>query len=304
MSRSLISLGHLVQGHLLSRAGRALDRERRRRSRRSRFSRRPDQHDVDRDPDRSAPVGVAAEHAGVRLGRQVADAVLLAVERRTRTGARGAAWTSTRMPCGPRNSSSSSIRARIRRSRSSSNSANRTGPVAFRCCPRPGSAAVSAGCGQELDDAVHQPGKVVADGAARGRSRRPAASARRASAPSAGWSCRPGGAARRRRSRPPRPTARPPSRADVVGRGGDPGEVLEQRLRLLDVDRVVARQLERDLQHVLAVQRHPGGAVGLVDAGRRPAAARCGRTRRCCPGRGSRPGRCCGRRRPCGSATS
>ena len=39
---------------------------------------RPDDEQVDRHPDRSPPVGVAAEHAGVRLGRQVVHAVLLA----------------------------------------------------------------------------------------------------------------------------------------------------------------------------------------------------------------------------------
>ena len=51
------------------------------------------------------------------------------------------------------------------------------------------------------------------------------------------------------------------------------------------------------------VHRHPGGAVGLVDvaAGRQRLAS--GRRRRYCRGRGSRPGRCCGRRRPCGSPT-
>ena len=40
---------------------------------------RPDDHDVHRHPDRPAPVGVAAEHAGVRLARQVVHPVLLAL---------------------------------------------------------------------------------------------------------------------------------------------------------------------------------------------------------------------------------
>jgi hypothetical protein len=39
----------------------------------------------------------------------------------------------------------------------------------------------------------------------------------------------------------------------------------KQGLRLLDVDGVVDGQLDGDLQHVLAVQRHPRGAVGLVE---------------------------------------
>ena len=37
---------------------------------------RPDEHDVDRHPDRAAPIGVPAEHPGVGLGRQVIDPVL------------------------------------------------------------------------------------------------------------------------------------------------------------------------------------------------------------------------------------
>ena len=41
---------------------------------------RPDDQRVHRHPDRAAPVGVAAEHAGVRLGRQVVHPVLLAVD--------------------------------------------------------------------------------------------------------------------------------------------------------------------------------------------------------------------------------
>ena len=76
--RRPISLGDLEQVHLVARAGRALDLE-------------PvavvaveldqpaEDHDVHREPDRAAPVGVAAEHPGVRLGGQVVDAVLLPV---------------------------------------------------------------------------------------------------------------------------------------------------------------------------------------------------------------------------------
>src|SRR4051812_24310950 len=53
--------------------------------------------------------------------------------------------------------------------------------------------------------------------------------------------------------------------ADMVGGRGNPREVLQQRFRLLDVHRVLVCQFERNLQHVLAVKRHPRGAVGLVE---------------------------------------
>ena len=63
------------------------------------------------------------------------------------------------------------------------------------------------------------------------------------------------------------------------------------------------RQLDGDLEHVLAEQRHPGGAVGLLEVAAGRAAARCGRRPRCCRARGSRPRRRCCRCGPCGSPT-
>ena len=72
---------------MLPRAGRALDLER--------VAvevvvalQRLDQQVVDREPDRPAPVGVAAEQAGVRLGR-----------RRSRRGTPGRPWRRTRTGC-------------------------------------------------------------------------------------------------------------------------------------------------------------------------------------------------------------
>ena len=38
----------------------------------------PNDQDVDRHPDRSAPVGVAAEHAGIGFRRQIPDTIFLA----------------------------------------------------------------------------------------------------------------------------------------------------------------------------------------------------------------------------------
>ncbi|HYX59139.1 MAG TPA: hypothetical protein VE888_09030, partial [Streptosporangiaceae bacterium] len=68
-------LGHLEQRHHRPGAGRAFDPQvvavvpvv---------LQQGPDQQQVDREPDRPAPVGVAAEHAGGRLGRLVLDRVL------------------------------------------------------------------------------------------------------------------------------------------------------------------------------------------------------------------------------------
>ena len=52
--------------------------------------------------------------------------------------------------------------------------------------------------------------------------------------------------------------------ADPVHRVGDPHEVLEELERVLLVVRILVGQDERDLEHVLAVERHPGRPVGLL----------------------------------------
>ena len=57
--------------------------------------------------------------------------------------------------------------------------------------------------------------------------------------------------------------------ADPVHRPGDPEEVLQELLGHILVARIVARQLDGDLQHVLAEQRHPGGPVGLFEVAAR-----------------------------------
>src|SRR2546430_17457225 len=56
---------------------------------------------------------------------------------------------------------------------------------------------------------------------------------------------------------------------------GDPVEVLDELERHLGVFWIAQRQLGGDLEHVLAEERHPGGAVGLfqVTAGRQGRAA-------------------------------
>ena len=78
-SRSAISLATSKRFIIVARAGRALDLEVVAVVE-VELQQRPDDQRVDRHPDRPAPVGVAAEHAGVRLGRQVVDAVLLAAD--------------------------------------------------------------------------------------------------------------------------------------------------------------------------------------------------------------------------------
>src|SRR5262252_1047053 len=52
--------------------------------------------------------------------------------------------------------------------------------------------------------------------------------------------------------------------ANPVHGVGDPDEVLEKRERVLLVLFLVVGQDEGNLQHVLAVEGHPGGSVGLL----------------------------------------
>src|SRR5688500_6040080 len=52
--------------------------------------------------------------------------------------------------------------------------------------------------------------------------------------------------------------------ADTVHRISDPHEMLEELEGDLFVHRVVFAKYQGDLQHVLAVKRHPGGAVRLL----------------------------------------
>ena len=79
---------------------------------------RVDQEVVDREPDRAAPVRVAAEERARRLGRLVVERRGDSLDRRARAGASAWHFESARMPWSERNSSSSSIGARRRRSRS------------------------------------------------------------------------------------------------------------------------------------------------------------------------------------------
>src|SRR5262249_44257538 len=53
--------------------------------------------------------------------------------------------------------------------------------------------------------------------------------------------------------------------ADPVHGVGDSDEVLKERERVLLVLLVVVGQDEGDLQHDLAVEGHPGGAIGLLE---------------------------------------
>ena len=57
--------------------------------------------------------------------------------------------------------------------------------------------------------------------------------------------------------------------AHLVHGGADPQEVLRKLVGELLVAGVVGRELDRDLQHVLAVHRHPCGAVGLLEVAAR-----------------------------------
>ena len=66
-----------------------------------------------------------------------------------------------------------------------------------------------------------------------------------------------------------------PSCAHLVHGGADPQEVLGKLVGEVVVAGVVGRELDGDLEHVLAEHRHPGGAVGLLEvaAGRQLGAA-------------------------------
>ena len=139
--------------------------------------------EVHREPHRAAPVRVAAEHAGVGLGRQVADLVAAGRPSRTRTAASRWRREIARMPCGPRNSSSSSMTARIRRSRASSTSDS----IAPALGARPGQVGERRhGVGEVLDEllrALHELRVARRSRRRRTRSPRTAAAGRRASAP-------------------------------------------------------------------------------------------------------------------------
>ena len=142
---------------------------------------------------------------------------------------------------------------------------------AGRGCSRAGPGAVRgtrASAARTRDTSRSPPGRSA--------SPRRSAAGPRASAPRGGRWCRPGGAARRRRSRPPRPTSRRARRAIIDV--GDPQEVLDEleaRGRRTPAGRARAR----------ARSRACSGRTGPSRRCRRPAracrrwaAARCGRT--------------------------
>ena len=224
---------------------------------------RLDQQVVDREPDRPAPVRVAAEEAARRLAR-------LVVERRRRrrrasTCSGFASWNrdSARRPWSERNSSGSSIAREeppqpllvddreqppARRARPSSmcwTTARASGRLAVNHSTRAvksGSRAIVAG-----------PSVVTA---ASGSS--PTIERARSGTPS------------------PSPSVQHVvveavllvPQALVVQRRGDQREVLEELRREVLVGRVVLGEQQRDLEQVLAVHRHPGRAVGLLEPAR------------------------------------
>ena len=123
---------------------------------------------------------------------------------------------------------------------------------------------------------------------------------RPASAPGAGrpGPCRSG--ARRSRSRPTSSHSETPAAAQVVEGPGDVQEVLEELGRDVLVDQVVAGPA-RGRSPACSGRTCPSRPCRRPGrGGPRRAAARRGRTGRCCPGRGSRPGRHWRRRGPCG----
>ena len=89
----------------------------------------------------------------------------------------------------------------------------------------------------------------------------------------------------------------------MAHRVADVEEVLPELARDVFVGRILARQLHRHRQQVERVHAPSSSCRRTARDGRRSAAAPSDRRRRCCRGRGSRPGRRCCLRRPCGSPT-
>ena len=239
---------------------------------------------VHREPHRPAPVGVAAEHAGVGLGRQVVDLVAPGRPSRTRTAARGGGARSRGSRAGPRNSSSSSMTARIRRSRVLVD--QRRDPPPLRV--RPGQVRELGHDVREVPERTPRPARA-SPGSARATS--PLEHRRRAQRQQADERAhleldrpsRRASASRRSRSRPPRPTARRRRSGGFIAMAIHTKCAMNFSAMSAYTGSCVG-QLDRDLQHPLAVQRHPGGAVGLLERARRRAAAPSGRRSRCCRG--------------------
>ena len=291
---------HLAQVHHLARAGRALDLEvvavvavQ--------LEQRAQDHEVHREPDRPAPVRVAAEHPAVGLGRQVADLVVLAAPVEPYGSSRWRAEIA-RMPCGPRNSSSSSITFRIWRSCVVVTSASIRRPVAVRRRAR------GRGPARRRRSARRSRARVRPGRAGRDRSASNTVAAHSGSSPT---------------------SERTFSGIDVAVR--HPHHVVEEAVLLVPQRRVGAGRVERDrdprevpdelqrdvvVGRVLARRARPRSAASTGSRGpsrpcrrpaaasRRRAAARSGRRCRCCRARGTRPGTGCARRGPCGSPTS
>ena len=92
--------------------------------------------------------------------------------------------------------------------------------------------------------------------------------------------------------------------ADAVHGIGDPQEMLGELEGDILVDRVLLAQDQGDVQHALAVERHPGRPVRLLQRAAGGGAACLGRRRQYCRGPESRRRRRCARRGPSGSPTS
>ena len=226
---------------------------------------RLDQQIVDREPDRPAPVGVAAEQAAVGLGRHVLDAQpMAAVIEHDRVAARGT-WRARarRSRTGTRSRPACACSSIFMRWPRSSESSRRS--------PRPGSSQceTSWASSRPVGRGTSRAGAAKSGSLAR-------CSGSRVSTAKSG--IRP--TIERTRSGMISPSGRlqlvveelvglvpQPDvlAADVGHRLGDVEEVLEELGRDVLVGVVVLGELERDPHQVQAVHRHPGGAVGLVD---------------------------------------
>ena len=300
MSRSCRSATTRSKRQPLARAGRVLDRllvaeepvvalE------------RADHQVVHREPDRAAPVGVAAEHGRGGLGRLVVDDRAWSPRRRRSRGGRGGRRTARAGRAGTgtrprRRAWSSSRSSRSGRATDSSSRWRRPGPVAAQPAA-PGQLVLvgeAAHVSQESAEVLVQRQRAVQHAAVDDRR-----------APAAGMI----------------PTMRADLHRDVLAGGRDQPVVVEPVglvPQALAFDGVPDRgEVLEELQHQVGrraagrpgsgrprsstwpARRRPSSRWRRTAPGcRRPAGAT-GRSGRCCPGRGSRPRTgCCPRRPP------
>ena len=267
-------LGDLEQGHAMARAGGAFDRERVAVEGVEVDQRAHDQG-IDRHPHRAAPVGVATEHAGVGFGRQVLHLEFLALdlerERMLQVMARqraDAVRAQELVLVEQGGEHALELLLVEDRQQPAAVIADEAGLGRRHLGDQLGMA------GAELLDHRHQPGKArdrLGLDHRRGAERQQADQRAHLEAHRLAVG-QPQHVVEEAVLLVPHLVAVP---AAAVHGVGDPHEMLDELEGHLLIDRVLLGQDEGDLQHALAVERHPRRAVGLLQraAGRQRRAA-------------------------------